>query len=139
MGRGKLSARMDEAVLERLERRSAEARLPVSRFAERLIDEGLRMEEFPGLVFRAGPAGRRAGLVGGPDVWEIVADLQRAARRGRDPVRTIVESTRLSDDQVRLAAAYYHAFAEEIEALIRSNEELHERALQGLEAIQKPV
>jgi hypothetical protein len=33
-----------------------------SRTAERLIDEGLRMEDHPGIVFRDGPAGRRAAL-----------------------------------------------------------------------------
>jgi hypothetical protein len=25
------------------------------------------MEEFPGIVFRTGPTGRRAGVAGGPD------------------------------------------------------------------------
>jgi hypothetical protein len=32
------------------------------------------------IVFRTGPTGRRAGLVDGPDVWEIV----RAVRCARD-------------------------------------------------------
>jgi hypothetical protein len=42
--------------------------------AERLIEEGLRTEEFPGIAFRSGPTGRRVGLVGGPDVWEIARE-----------------------------------------------------------------
>jgi hypothetical protein len=65
---------------------------PRSRVAERLIDEGLRMEEFPGVVFRSGPTGRRASLLGGPDVWEVVADLQRANRQPGDPVETVATS-----------------------------------------------
>jgi hypothetical protein len=42
--------------------------------AEHLIEEGLRTEEFPGIAFRQGPTGRRVGLVGGPDVWEIARE-----------------------------------------------------------------
>jgi hypothetical protein len=72
------SARLDIAVVERLRERSRRSGQSGARLAERLIDEGLRMEEFPGIVFRSGPAGRRAGLVDGPDVWEIVRDVKRA-------------------------------------------------------------
>ena len=39
------------------------------------MDEALRTEEHPGITFRAGPTGRRAGLVGGPDVWEVIDTL----------------------------------------------------------------
>lgn len=44
-----------------------------SAVAARYVDEGLRMEEYPAIVFRDGPAGRRATVAGGPDVWEVVA------------------------------------------------------------------
>ena len=57
---GQLSARMDEAVLGRLENLSKREGQPRSRVAEQLIDEGIRMREFPGIVFRPGPTGRRA-------------------------------------------------------------------------------
>ena len=40
----------------------------MSSAANWLVDEGLRMAEHPGVVFRDGPTGRRAGLVTGPDV-----------------------------------------------------------------------
>jgi hypothetical protein len=30
------------------------------------------------VIFRAGPTGRRAGLVNGPDVWEIVRAVRSA-------------------------------------------------------------
>lgn len=42
------------------------------------VDEALRSEEHPGIIFRAGPTGRRAGLAGGPDVWEVIDTLQMA-------------------------------------------------------------
>src|SRR5262249_15250733 len=104
---GQLNARMGKTVLSRLERRRRGMGEPKSRVAERLIDEGLRMEEFPGLVFRDGPSGRRAALVDGPDVWEVIADLQRAKRRKTtDPVKAVVRGSGLVEQQVRLAAAY---------------------------------
>lgn len=34
------------------------------------------MEAHPGIVFRDGPSGRRAGLAAGPDVWEVVGLLR---------------------------------------------------------------
>lgn len=133
MGHGRrtaaLSARIDSGVLARLKECSARTEQSAARLAERLIDEGLRMEEFPGIVFRPGPSGRRAGLFGGPDIWEIIADLQRAARAGSDPVGTVMRNASLREDQVRLAAAYYDAYPKAIDSRIRLNEELSERAL----------
>ena len=38
----------------------------------------MRMTEHPGVVFREGPTGRRAGLVGGADVWEVVRAVKSA-------------------------------------------------------------
>jgi len=42
------------------------------------------MKEHPGVVFREGPSGRRAVLIGGPDVWEVVRVVKsaRAAEPG---------------------------------------------------------
>ena len=68
------SARWDADVLERLARRSELAGTNKSRLAERYVDEGTRMDEHPGIVFRGGPTGRRAALAGGPDVWEVMAE-----------------------------------------------------------------
>ncbi|MGA2830658.1 MAG: hypothetical protein ABSF03_31600, partial [Streptosporangiaceae bacterium] len=36
------------------------------------------MSEHPGIVFRAGPTGRRASLASGPDVWEAVRAIKSA-------------------------------------------------------------
>ncbi len=36
------------------------------------------MTEHPGVVFRPGPTGRRAALVGGPDVWEVIRAIRSA-------------------------------------------------------------
>lgn len=62
-----------------------------------LVDEALRSQEHPLVVFRDGPAGRRARLIGGPDVWEVVRAVRsaRAAEPDLDPddVVGLVEQT----------------------------------------------
>ena len=123
------SARLDVDVVERLQQQSRRSGQSNAKVAGRLIDEGLRMEEFPGIVFRAGPAGRRAALEGGPDVWEVVRALRRAASEEdvSDPVEALVEVLGLRRELVELAAAYYDAFPDEIDDRIRLDEEMAER------------
>ena len=134
--RSPFSARLRPQVLDRLRAESRRAGISSSRLAERLIDEGLRAEEFHGIVFRPGPAGRRAALASGPDVWEVVGDWQRAQRAGRDPVETLLHSTPLKEDQIALALAYYRAYPEEIDDRIRADEEVHARVADALRAGQ---
>src|SRR5580704_12634931 len=50
--------------------------MSMSSAANRLVDEALRMAEHPGIIFRSGPTGRRAALVGGPDVWEVIRAIK---------------------------------------------------------------
>lgn len=76
------------------------------------------MDEHPGIVFRSGPAGRRPGLAGGPDVWEVVAvyasfgDIERTADWLEQPLSA-----------VEVALRYYNAHREQIDDWIRRNEE----------------
>ena len=44
--------------------------------AQRLIDEGLRIADHPGVIIKEGPSGRRAALAYGPDVWEVIKFLR---------------------------------------------------------------
>jgi hypothetical protein len=81
------------------------------------------MDEYPGIVFRSGPAGRRAGLVNGADIWEVV-----------DVHRSFGEVQRTADwlDQpasaIETALRYYEAHRVEIDDWIRRNEEAAEAA-----------
>jgi hypothetical protein len=117
------SARWDAEVLERLDRRSELAGTNKSRLAERYVDEGTRMDEHPGIVFRGGPTGRRAALVGGPDVWEAMAALKSGKARGGQAVAAAAELLNLTDLQVRAAVRYYSDYPEEIDERIRRNAE----------------
>jgi hypothetical protein len=117
------SARWDTDVLERLKRRSEFAGSNRSRLAERYVDEGMRMDEHPGIIFRGGPTGRRAALPGGPDVWEVIATLKSGKARGEESIAATAELLKLSDSQVRSAVRYYGAFLGEIDRRIALNSE----------------
>lgn len=127
------TARLDVEVLERLAREGRRSGQSSSRVAERLIDEGLRMAEFPGLVFRSGPLGRRASVIDGPDVWEIVRDLKRAiAENAPEPITATARALGVAIGQVELAAGYYDAHAPEIDERLESEEVAAERVRRTL-------
>jgi len=117
------SARWDANVVERLARRSQLDGTNKSRLAERYVDEGTRMDEHPGVVFRGGPTGRRAALAAGPDVWEVIATLKSGKTRGEKAIAATAELLDLSDSQVRIAVRYYSAYPEEIDGRIKRNVE----------------
>lgn len=93
-----------------------------SRLAERYIDEGVRMDDHPGIVFRDGPTGRRAGLAAGPDVWEVIGALRSTGLEGDDAIRATAEWSSLSVRQVRDAIGYYSEYPAEIDERIRLHE-----------------
>lgn len=117
------SARLDAGVLARLERRASRSGLNKSRLAERYIDEGVRMDDHPGIVFRDGPTGRRAGLAAGPDVWEVIGALRSSDLERDEAIRATAEWSGLSVRQVRDAIGYYSEYPSEINHRIRVNEE----------------
>ena len=117
------SARIAADVAERLESRGARTGLNKSRLAERYIDEGMRMDDHPGITFRDGPAGRRAGLVAGPDLWEVVGAVRSSGLKGDAGVRSAAEWAALTAEQVRTALRYYGDYPDEINEWIRRNTE----------------
>jgi hypothetical protein len=118
-----------DGVYERLRRYAAEHAESASALGERLIDEGLRMAAHPGIVFRPGPTGRRAGLAAGPDVWEVVG-LLRGLRGGVEKrVASAAAQLGLTTAQVRAASRYYAEFPDEIDAEIARNDDAADREL----------
>jgi hypothetical protein len=123
------SVRFDETVAVRLAAFAASyPGLSLSSAANLLIDEGLRVYEHPGITFRDGATGRRAGLVGGPDVWEVVRAV-RSARvaepvLGEDALLGVVrDGTGLSTRLLRTALRYWAAYPDEIDAEIAAADE----------------
>lgn len=129
-----LSIRFDPDLLERLRRAAARRDTTPSGLAQRLVDEGLRAQEFPGIVFRDGPAGRRAALAAGPDVWEVAAALRDSGLRGDAAIEAVADDLDLSPARVRTALTYYGAHSTEIDAEIADNERAAEAALRSWES-----
>ena len=118
---------------ERLKRGAAQRAESISSAGERLIDEGLRMEAHPGLVFRDGPSGRRTGLATGPDVWEVVGLLLGLRGNFEERVATAAAHLGLTEGQVRIASRYYAEFTDEIDAEIAHNADIADRELAAWE------
>ena len=123
-----VSMRWDPALVERLRRRAAGAGSSVSALAQRYVEEALRAADHPGIVFLDGPAGRRASLVAGPDVWEVVRVLRDVEERGEAALDAAADVMGLDVAAVRVAARYHGAFPEEAAAMIAENERAAEEA-----------
>jgi len=121
------SMRLGPGTLSKLERQARQRGEPKTRVGERLLEEGLRMAEHPGVVFRDGPGGRRAALAAGPDVWEVIETLQGVEGTGEEAIANAAAWGSLTPGQVRLALRYYGDFREEVDAWIRENREEAER------------
>jgi hypothetical protein len=118
----------DAGVAERLRSESSTRGRSASALAEELIDEGLRMRRHPQVMFRDGPAGRRAALIRGPDVWEVVGGLVGGDVPAAKRVDRAVELFGLRREQVGAALAYYAEFTAEIDAQVAANRAAAENA-----------
>lgn len=123
-----LTIRIDADALERLGAASRRAGLSRSELARTLLEEGLRIEEHPRIVFRPGPAGRRPALADGMDVWEVIRVFKQVADQEQGAVEETAELIGLNSAQVWDAVRYYADYAEEIDAWIRAVDEQAERA-----------
>jgi hypothetical protein len=93
------------------------------------------MDAHPGVVFREGPAGRRAALIGGPDVWEVISAIRSArsseqALTGDDLFDLVIVNTGVTRRALDVAVSYYSDYPDEVDALI-GDAELAEQALEG--------
>lgn len=123
------SIRFDDAVLARLRQQaSAEVGNNVSALAHRLVDEGLRMAEHPGIIFKPGPSGRRAALAYGPDVWEVVKFLREIDERGPAALVAAAEAFAVDVGRITSAVSYYSDYGAEIDGEIDAAEVASVRA-----------
>lgn len=102
----------------RLERLANRWNVSVGEAGARLLEEALRVSEFPGVVFRNLPAGRQAYVAGSRlAVWEV---LSLARNYGGDADKT-AEHLRWDVLRVQAAFDYAAAFPDEINAAIAEN------------------
>jgi hypothetical protein len=128
------SIRFEPGVLDRLGGFvTSHPGLSLSSAANQLVDEALRMQRHPLVVFRDGPAGRRARLTGGPDVWEVI----RAVRSAREAepgltaenvINVVVETSGVPAALVRAALDYWAEYPQEIDSLVERAQQEERRA-----------
>jgi hypothetical protein len=125
------SFRLPEELLERLDSEAISAGSSATTLVASILDEGLKTRRFPGIVYRDGPTGRRAAVVGGPDVWEIIRALRQTPGKDERRVRTLAEELGLSATQIRLAIDFYGVNPAEVDDRIAADdlaaEQLRER------------
>lgn len=125
--------RIQSETLEALRERSVQSGEPIVRLAQRYIDEGMRLDRHPGIVFRDGPAGRRAVVVGGPDVWEVITAARSAPERGEELIDALAKRIGVPTEKIRIAIRYYAEYPEEVARFIAIVEEEAEQLEQTLE------
>jgi len=113
----------------------------VSSIVQMFAAEGVRALQVPAIVFRDGPSGRRAGVAGSLDVWEIVETVKQTP--GHVDPASVAESLGVNQQVVQAALDYYAQYPDEIDEWIADNERdaelaheawLREQALLGLAA-----
>ncbi len=97
--------------------------LTLSSATSRLVDEALRAREHPLITFKDGPAGRRARVVGGPDVWEIIGAVRSVRESepelpGDEALSVVTETSGVPMPFVRAALAYWGDYPEEVDAFL---------------------
>jgi hypothetical protein len=122
--RGHFSMRPQRTTLERLDDRARLSGMRRSELAERYLQEGLLMDEFPGIHFVDGALGRRPALLGtGLDVWEVV----KVVRDNEGSVDDAAAYLEIEPRIVGLAVSFYGSNREAVDAWIARVEELSER------------
>jgi len=92
-----------------------------------LLDEAVRMNRAPGIVFVEGRGGRRAAVAfSGLEAWEIVATW----KEGGESWATLVDAyPELSELQLRAALNYYALYTQEIDERLALEAEWTEERL----------
>lgn len=118
------SIRIQERTLKEIEQIARDAGKEFSVVANELLDEAVRMQRCPGIIFTEGTTGRRARIAGtGIEVWEIIATYKGV---DEDFNRLQKAYHWLTGQQLRSAIDYYKTYPEAIDLLIKQNEGLTE-------------
>ena len=116
------SVRIQEKTLKEIEQIAKDSGKEFSVVTNELLEEAVRMQRCPGIIFTEGTAGRRARIAGtGLEVWEIIA-AYKGIGENFDRLRQAYHW--LTEQQLRAALGYYRVYPEEIDHLIKRNKEL---------------
>ena len=97
------------------------------------VDEWLRMQAFPGIVFVTEVNGeRRAALAAGPEVWTVAEAWLQHDRASRT-ADMVAEAVGLTVVDVERALSYWSAYRDEIDGLINRHHRAQDDALTAWE------
>lgn len=118
MATSPISVRLPQATAAKVRRFAALEQRSLAEMTRLLAEEALKLREFPDITFTDGPTGRRATLLQGPDIWEVVEPYLVA---GKDWQALRDSYPQLDEALLRTAVRYYEAYPEEIEARVALN------------------
>lgn len=121
------SYRLDPQVKARLEAQAKAEGVTERALLERLVTEGLDTLDHPGIVYRDGRTGRRAGLAVGADVWEVISALRYTAGTDEERVAELADQFGVHAGWIRTVIDFAAAHREEIEAQVAANDAAAER------------
>jgi uncharacterized protein (DUF433 family) len=134
--RGQLSMRPSKRTLERLRERARLLGEKHTTLAERYLEEGVVMDEHPGIHFVDGALGRRTAVLGsGLDVWEIVEVAKDNGGSVADTAAYLEIDPRLVESALR----YYGAYRDEIDDWIERVHALGDREESTWRAAQEAI
>jgi uncharacterized protein (DUF433 family) len=115
--------RLPEQTVKEIEAAASSSGKDFSSVARDLLVEAVKMKNCPGIVFAAGPTGRRARIAGtGLDVWEVVATFKGV---GENYTQLKKAYDWLSEPPLRSALSYYALYPKEIDERIRRNADMN--------------
>ena len=121
------SFRLAPELVRRIGEAAAEYGTSTTSLVAAVLDEGLKTRQHPGIVYRDGPTGRRAGVVGGPDVWEIVRALRQTPGKGEQRIARLAREIGIEPGTIRLATDFYAAYPDEVDTRIALDQRAAER------------
>jgi uncharacterized protein (DUF433 family) len=118
-----VATRLPAALLREITRYAKRRRMGPSEALRAIVDEWVTTAKYPAIEFRDGAVGRRPGMRGGPDVWELVM-VTRDVGTDAEALREYF-GPHLSPGAIQQALAYA-AEHPEVDAWVDENERLGE-------------
>lgn len=122
------SIRIQEKTTKEIEQIAKDSGKEFSTVVNELLEEAIKMQRCPGIIFTVGTTGRRARIAGtGIEVWEVIATYKGV---GENFTRLQKAYHWLTEQQLRSAIGYYIIYPEDIDPLIKQNENLTKKYVQ---------
>jgi hypothetical protein len=116
------SFRLSERARARLQQRADLEGVSATALLERLILEGIDTLDHPGIVYRGSAPDRRAGIAGGPDVWEVVVRLRELPGTEEERIELLAQESGLHPRQIRFALEFAVRHPDEVDQRIARHE-----------------